>query len=325
METTLNWQRICYTKYSLYFSVLELKLPLLLVCFSAAVVPSGASAAKPQPSYSYNQSSQLFSVQPKVEASASISAATTNQTWKIMESLNLGPQPKATPVPTFTIGQATASSSSSTSSSTTTSTANQDYSTVNLSDLHEFFPNISSGMAQVSATSQASTVSSQASSSFTLQSSQFRVDAQLGDDEIPEFPSFSEAQAPGTLDSLNMDDFVDLLNPRLMSESGNGVVALAQGSCQQAAPPSSSTAAQNIAVPQNTDPASNPGSTWMNYPTSIVSLLQNEGMMDIASNNNNHRPAELDEFDELMSADEDRLMSIFQSESQPGFVSGQPT
>ncbi|XP_070785623.1 transcription factor p65 isoform X1 [Enoplosus armatus] len=283
---------------------------------AAAVVPPGASGAKPQPSYSqYNQPGHLFSVQPKVEATPSISAATTNQTWRIMESLNLGPQPKATPVPNFTMSQAPASSS------TTTSTANQDYSTVNLSDLHEFFPNISSAIAQEPAASQGSAASSQTSSSFTLQGSQFRVDAPLVDEYIPEFPSFSEAQAQGTLDNLTMDDFEDLL-----SESGNGTSMLAHASCQQAAPPSSSTAAQNSAASQNiSDPASNPGSTWMNYPNSIVNLLHTEGMIDIAPNNNNHRPAVLDEFDELMSADEDRLISIFNSGTQAGFVSGHPT
>nr|XP_046235823.1 transcription factor p65 isoform X2 [Scatophagus argus] len=287
----------------------------------AAVVPPGASGVKPQPSYPYSQSSQLFSVQPKVEASPSISAATTNQTWR-MESLSLGPQAKATAVPSFTIGQIPASS---TSSSTTTSTSNQDYSTVNISDLHEFFPNISSAIAQESTASQGSTVSSQTSNSFTLQGSQFRVDTPLVDDDIPEFPSFSEAQAPGTLENLNMDDFEDLLNPNLMSESGNGTSTVVLSSGQQAAPSSSSTAAQNSAVTQNiSDPANNPGSTWMNYPTSIVSLLQNEGMMDIAANNN-HRPPVLDEFDELMSADEDRLISIFNSGGQARFVSGHPT
>lgn len=275
----------------------------------------GASAAKSQPSYSYNQPGQLFSVQPKADA------ATTNQTWKIMESLNLGPQPKAAPVPTYTMAPPS-SSASSTSSSTTASAANQDYSTVSLSDLHEFFPNMSSSMAQGSSASQANTVPSQASSSFNLPASQFRVEATIGDDDIPEFPSFPEAQATGALDSLNMDDFEDLLNHRLMSESGNSAVA--HGSSQQTGPHSSST--QNSAVPQNTDPASTPGSTWMNYPTSIVSLLQNEGMMDMPPhNNNNHRPAMLDDLDELMSADEDRLISILQSESQAGFVSGQPT
>lgn len=238
-----------------------------------------------------------------------VSAATTNQTWKIMESLHLGSQPKATPVSNFTMSQA--------ASSTATSTANQDYSTVNLADLHEFFPNISSAMAQETAASQAS--SSQSSSSFTLQGSQYRVDPPLVDDDIPEFPSFSEAQPPGVLDNLNMDDFEDLLNPNLMNEGGNVPVILASASCQQAH--SSSSAAH---ASQNTcDPAGLPGSTWMNYPNSIVHLLQNEGMIDMSSNNGNHRSTVLDEFDELMSADEDRLISIFNS--QAGFVSGHPT
>ncbi|XP_070849025.1 transcription factor p65 [Chaetodon trifascialis] len=289
---------------------------------AAAVMPPGASGAKPQPSYSYNQPGQLFSVQPKVEASSSISAETTSQTWRIMESLNLGPQPKATPVPSFTMSQVPASSSSS---STTTPIVTQDYSTVNLSDIHEFFPNISSAIGQEPAASQGSTASSHTSSSFTLQGSQFRVDAPLVDEDIPEFPSFSEAQAAGTLDNLNMDDFEDLLNPTLMNESGNGTSMLVQASCQQAVPSSSSAAAQNSEASQNTsDPSNNPGSTWMNYPNSIVNLLQNEGMIDMAPNNN-HRPAVLDEFDELMSADEDRLISIFNSGSQARFVSGHPT
>ncbi|XP_029310324.1 transcription factor p65 isoform X2 [Cottoperca gobio] len=276
-----------------------------------AVVPPGASGTKPQPSYSY-QPGQLFSVQPKVETSPSISVSNTNQTWRIMESLNLGPQPKATPVSKFTMSQAPL-----TCSPTTISTVHQEYPTVNMSDLHEFFPHIS--LAQEPAASQGSTASSQTSSSYTLLGSQFRVEAPLVDDDIPEFPSFSEAHVPGVLDSLNMDDFEDLLNPALMNESGHGTSVLQQASCQQAG--SCSTAAHSVASQNISDTAGIPGSTWMNYPNSIVSLLQNEGMID----NNNPRAVELDEFDELMSADEDRLISIFNNGSQVGFVSGHPT
>ncbi|KAL6118831.1 rela [Pungitius sinensis] len=268
----------------------------------ATAPPPGASGAKPHSSYLY-QPSQL-SVQPKVEASNS--AATTNATWAIMESLNLGP--KATPVPNFTMSQVPTSRSV-----TTPSTGNQEYSTVNLSDLHQYFP-ASSATAQDTTSSQAS---SQANVSFAQQSSH----PPIADDDIPEFPSFSEAQAQGTLDQLNMDDFEDLLNPALLNDCGNGTSMLAQVSFQQAAPPGGS-----IAASQNTsDAGSIPGSTWMNYPNSIVHLLQNEGMIDMASGNMNQRPAMLDEFDELMSADEDRLISIFNSGSQAGFVSGHPT
>ncbi|KAM6959918.1 transcription factor p65 [Tautogolabrus adspersus] len=255
-----------------------------------AVVPPSAGAAKLQPSYSYNQPGQLFSVQPKVESSPSISAATTSQTWRIMEGLSLGTQPKATPVPNFTMSQPQAPTSSA-----TTSTANQDFSTINMSDLHK----------------------------YSLQGSQFPVDLPPLDDDVTGFPSFDETQARGTLDSLNMDDFEDLMNPSLIGDSGNNMVL---SSCQQAVP--SSAAAQNGAALSQIsfDPSGNPGSTWMNYPNSIVNLLQNEVMNDVPpTNNNNHRPPVLDEFDELMSADEDRLISIFSSGSQARFVSGHPT
>lgn len=285
-----------------------------LCVFPAAVVPP--SGVKPPAPYSY-QPGQLFSVQPKVEVSPSSSSVTTSQTWKIMESLNLGPQPKATPVASFTLSQAP-SSSVAAPSSTTASNTNPDFPTVNLSDLHEFFPNISSAMAQEPMPVQGNTASSQASSSFNHQGPPFRVD----DDDIPEFPSFPEAQAQGNLYSLNMEDIEDLL----------GSSMLGQAPCQQAvaAPGSAAAAPSNTAAQNTSDPASNPGSTWMNYPNSIVNLLQHEGMMNTASSSsggsNNHQQGHmLDEFDELMSADEDRLISIFNSENQAGFVSGHQT
>lgn len=236
-----------------------------------------------------------------------------------MESLKLGPQPKANLVPAFTMSSAPTPSSTT----TTTSAAHQEYSTVNISDLHEFFPNI----AQEAASSQMA--APQSSSSFTLQESQFRVDAALVDEDIPEFPSFSDTQVPGTLDSLNMEDLEDFLNQRAMSEGGNGTSGLP--SCQQASVSKSSTAAQTGAASQNiSEPPSNPGITYMNYPNSIANLLRSEDMMVLGSgltisNNSHHQSAVLDDLDELMSADEDRLMSIFNSGSQAGFVSGHPT
>ncbi|XP_061565499.1 LOW QUALITY PROTEIN: transcription factor p65 [Cololabis saira] len=283
---------------------------------TAAELPRGAAGPKPQPSYSYAQPGQLFSVQTKVEPSSSVSTGTTNQTWKIMENLKLGPQPKANPV-AFTMSAA--SSSSSSSSAAVNPAASQDYSTVNLADLHEFFPNISSAMAQEPAAAQGSAPSSQAAGSFSLQGSQFRVDAPLGDEDIPEFPSFPEAQVP--LEHLNMDDFEDLLNARLTGEGGSGMLT----SCQQTGLPGSSAAGQNSAAAHNpSDPAGIPGSTWMNYPNSIVNLLQNENMIDTAPSNNNNRPGVLDVFDDLMSADEERLISILIMEAMLGLCQDIP-
>uniref|UniRef100_A0A3Q2Q1X3 V-rel avian reticuloendotheliosis viral oncogene homolog A n=2 Tax=Fundulus heteroclitus TaxID=8078 RepID=A0A3Q2Q1X3_FUNHE len=292
------------------------KLPLMSL--QAAEAPPSAGGLKPQPTYAYNQPGHLFSVQPKVEASSSISTATTSQTWKIMESLKLGPQPKANPEPTFTM-----SASVPSSTSTNTSTATQDYSTVNLSDLHEFFPNISSAMSQESAAPQGNPAppSQRDAISFPMQDPQFRVDHSLVDDEIPEFPSFSDAHVPGTLDSLNMEDFADLLNPRLMNEGGPGASMLTPS--QQGGP--SGSAGQSSAASQNApEPANNPGSTYMNYPNSIANLLRSEDMI-VLSPGNNQQPTVLDDFDVLMSGDEERFISIFNSGNQAGFVSGHPT
>ncbi|XP_030017750.1 transcription factor p65 isoform X2 [Sphaeramia orbicularis] len=281
-----------------------------------AALPSGASAAKSQASYSYMQSGQPFTAQAKLEPSLSITAPSPNQTWKLM---NLGPQPKPTPLANFTMSQPLAASSST----TTASTANQDFSTVNLADLHDFFPKMSSTITQDLASSQGTAASSQSSSSFSLQPSQFQVEAPLVDDDIPDFPSFPEAQVPGTLENLDMEDFEDLLSRRLTCETGNSTSMLGQAACQQT--PSSSNGIQNNIASQNTsDLLGNPGSTWMNYPNSIVNLLHNENMIDIIPNNSNNRPPVLDEFDELMSNDEERLISILNSGSQAGFVSGHP-
>ncbi|TNN34328.1 hypothetical protein EYF80_055509 [Liparis tanakae] len=252
----------------------------------------GPMLSSAQPPYSY-QPGRPFPVQPKAEA-----AASANQTWRIMESLNPGPPPKATPVAHFPMSQAAPPPCSATAA------ASQEYSTVNLADLQQqFYPDISTMVQGPPAPQGSSSCSSQSGVSFAPPGPQYHADAPLVDDDIPEFPS------------LNMEDFEDLLNPVLMSGSGSGASMSAQAPCQQ------SPAAFSTAVQNNSDPAGVPGSTWMNYPNSIVHLLQNEGMMD----NGGHRPPVLDELDELMSADEDRLISIFNGGGQAGFVSGHPT
>nr|XP_061810635.1 transcription factor p65-like [Nerophis lumbriciformis] len=253
----------------------------------APTFPPSASGAKPQPTFAYVQPSQMFSAQTKAEVSPLPSAA--SQSWKIMESLNLGPQPKAVQVPSLPMNQP--------------SVPNQEYSTVSLSDIQEFFP---SSAAEPSA-SQGSVGSSQSTGFFHLMGSHFPVPGGPAEDDVPQFPIFSEAQTQGTLDSLNMDDLEDLLNPP--HENVDGQRASAAG--------------QHNAASQNTsDQAGVPASTWMNYPNSIVNLLQNESMMDVLTNSNQQRPAVLDEFDEF---DEDRLFSFLNSGSQAGFVSGHPT
>uniref|UniRef100_A0A1A8N9S9 V-rel reticuloendotheliosis viral oncogene homolog A n=1 Tax=Nothobranchius rachovii TaxID=451742 RepID=A0A1A8N9S9_9TELE len=268
--------------------------------------PPGASGMKPQSTYSCIQPGQFASVQPKVTTAAA------NEPWKIMESLKMGPQPKNNPLPFI---MSSAAPPPSMAPTTSAAAASQDYQTVNLSDLHEFFPNISSAISQEPAAAQGNTEPTQPGTIFSNPDSQFQVETTLVDED---FPSFSDAQVPSTLDSLNMEDLVDLLNPRL--DVGNSASMFA-------AVPNSAAGPHNGSVSQNTsEPVSNPGSTYMNYPNSIANLLRSETMMVAGpGSSSNHQPTVLDDLEELMSADEERLISIFNSGSHAGFVSGHPT
>ncbi|XP_055794834.1 transcription factor p65-like [Salvelinus fontinalis] len=255
------------------------------------VAPPRAASVKPQPYYNSPQPGQLFQPQPKAEPSS-----TPAETWKFLNSLTLDSQHKATPVARFTTNpQASAATS-------------QAFPTVNLSDLHGFtFSTFASPQEPVSAAA-----TPEPTSTF-VQDSQFRVDGPMVDEELPEFPSFSEVHQSGTLDSINIDDFQAMLvQSGLAGEGpGNSRVSVSQAPCHL--------------------PATNPvvnnscgGSTWMNYPNSIVNLLQSEGMIDSSPGNSN-QPAVLDDLDVFSSMDEDRLMSILNSGNQAGFVSGHQT
>ncbi|XP_016318487.1 putative transcription factor p65 homolog isoform X4 [Sinocyclocheilus anshuiensis] len=161
----------------------------------------------------------------------------------------------------------------------------QDFPTVNLSDLHDFNSFMASD--QTSAEPAAEPIQSAA------------------DDELPEFPSFSEVQG-SDVDNINIEDFQALL-----VQSGlPGEVGLSLGK------PGSSTEPA-------ADHAGN-GSTWMSFPPSIASLIQNESMMESAAPPA-PAPGVLDDLEVLNSIDDDRFMSIFTSGHQVGFLSGHPT
>uniref|UniRef100_A0A3B4A1P6 IPT/TIG domain-containing protein n=1 Tax=Periophthalmus magnuspinnatus TaxID=409849 RepID=A0A3B4A1P6_9GOBI len=258
------------------------------------VAPPAVASARPQPAYCYPQSSQSFSHQPKVEPSPSLCSisSTTNSPWKI-EGLTLSSHPKATPgsLPNFTQNQPQASAPQSQPSTS------QDYSTINLPDLHEFFPNFSSAIGLEPPSSQPSS-----SSSSQMQSSQYHMESAIDYDD---FPSISDAPDGGTLESLNMDDFVDLVNPVNRHQVSEG--ATNHAGCHQL----SSVANSNT---HQTAVEGNPGSTWMDYPTSITDLLNNENMIDTLGSSNNSVPhQEIGEFEGFMSTDDDRFISILNS------------
>ncbi|XP_055756598.1 transcription factor p65-like [Salvelinus fontinalis] len=262
------------------------------------VAPPSAVSVKPQPYYNGPQPGQLFQTQPKAEAS------TTAETWKFLNSLTLDSQPKATPVASFTTNP---------QASAATAASSQAFPTVNLSDLQGFsFHTFVCPQEPVSAAA-----TPEPTSSFGVQGSQFKVD-----EELPEFPSFSEAQPAGTLDSINIDDFQAMLGQSCLAGEGpkSSEASAPQAPCHL---PSTNNVAQNQADLANHH-ISCGSSTWMNYPNSIVNLLQNESMMD-SSPGNASQPAALDDLDVLSSIDEDRLMSILNSGNQYSFVSGHQT
>ncbi|XP_016115864.1 transcription factor p65-like [Sinocyclocheilus grahami] len=161
----------------------------------------------------------------------------------------------------------------------------QDFPTVNLHDLHDFNSFMASD--QTSAEPAAEPIQSTA------------------DDDLPEFPSFSEVQG-SDVDNINIEDFQALL----VQSGFPGEAGLSLGK------PGSSTEPA-------ADHAGN-GSTWMSFPPSIASLIHNESMMESAAPPA-PAPGVLDDLEVLNSIDDDRFMSIFTSGHQVGFLSGHPT
>lgn len=244
-------------------------------------VASAGAAVKPQTSSFFAPAAgpapgQLFA------ASAPSSSSSTSDTWKFLQSLTVDAQPKAA---------ASAFSSQSTAAAGLT----QDFPTVNLSDLHDFTLNNFISHDQMSAPPPAEPVQSAAApDSFTA--GPFRVE---GDDEIPEFPSFSEVQS-SDVDNINIEDFQALL-----VQSGlPGEAGLAMGKPE----------------PEHTG-----NSTWMSFPPSIASLIQNESMMESAAPPAPAATGVLDDLDMLTSIEDERFMTMFTSSSQVSFLSGHPT
>uniref|UniRef100_A0AAY4A3D6 RHD domain-containing protein n=1 Tax=Denticeps clupeoides TaxID=299321 RepID=A0AAY4A3D6_9TELE len=206
------------------------------------------------------------------------------------------------------------------------STSTQEYPTVNLADLHDFtFTNFSSqdGTSATAARNDGAAgasglgVASEPTQSFGVQPAPFRVDPTLVEEDLPEFPSFSDAQANNTLDSINIEEIQTLLAQSGLPAEGSapGPSMALPSSCHTS---SAMTCNNNVGNPSACHPGN--GSTLMNYPVSIANCLQNESFMV-----NPVLPETLDDMDCLNSLDEDRLMSILASSDQTSFLQGHPT
>ncbi|KAJ8405402.1 hypothetical protein AAFF_G00318750 [Aldrovandia affinis] len=259
------------------------------------------------------QPGQLFFSQPKVET------VPTSDTWQFLNSITLESQPKATPVTSL---------SGPTPAPPTAPL--QDYRTVNLSDLYGFsFPACSSAQATgsgvgggagivdgggcggVGAGVPEAVTPSEPGTSFAVLGSRFRTDHVLCDEELPEFPSLIDGHASGTLDSINTEEFQALLGQSGLAGGATGAgVGLGNPGGACTLPPSSVSSSTTLNPPDLSASNHLCGGTWMNYPNSILSLLQIDSMMEGPVATPPSLPVGLDDLDGLSSMDEDRLMSI---------------
>ncbi|TRY65506.1 hypothetical protein DNTS_021731 [Danionella cerebrum] len=280
------------------FPVAKRSLPITKPASATGLPTAAAVSMKPQSSSSFFPPAQtpLFAQTAlKMEASSSSSSSSTStstgETWKFLPTLTLNSQPKPPPISSFTHPA-------------------HDFPTVNISDLRDFglVANPVGVPTASLAESTPSVVSQDTHSSVFGINSMFRVDANLADNEIPEFPSFSEM--PGSdVDNINIEEFQALLVQSCIPGDGK---------------PTNPVSTSDVSDPS----AEQNGSTWMSFPPSIASLIASESMMDnpvVSGSNLAKASGVLDDLEELNSIDDDRLMSIFNSNSQVGFLSGHPS
>ncbi|KAK2913195.1 hypothetical protein Q8A67_001594 [Cirrhinus molitorella] len=268
----------------------------------AASASAGSLVKPPTSSFFPSAPGQLFAA-PAQSSRKPEPPTSTSDTWKFLQSLTVVSEPKAPAANAFA------------SQSAAPAGLTQDFPTVNLSDLHDFTLNNFMAPDPMSAPVAAEPVQSAVATGVsqdmhnTFTGGPFRVDP---DDELPEFPSFSEVQG-SDVDNINIDDFQALLVQSVLPpDSGLGMGKPAcHGSAASEAPEAAGDHAGN-------------GSTWMSFPPSIASLIQNENMME-SSAPPAPASAVLDDLEVLNSIDDDRFMSIFTSSNQVGFLSGHPT
>ncbi|XP_066506882.1 transcription factor p65 [Hoplias malabaricus] len=263
--------------------------PAAAASVSPALNPAAMSSvpvAKPQPFFS-PPPGHLFA--PKVETSRAPSAG---DSWNMLKTLT---------------------------APCTTASAPQPFHTVNLSDLHDFafssFQNSAPEQTNPSSSRREGAGNNMAGAAVTqeIQNNLPMVD----DDDLPEFPSFSEAQ-PSDVETINIEDFQVLLGQSLAGEGACGIGSSASASASATATTDSAANSGSNLIGNNS--GSNV-STWMNFPQSITNLLQSEQILDPPVVPQN---MDFDEMDMISSIDEDRLMSIFTG-SEPNFLSGHPT
>ncbi|GAA6092213.1 transcription factor p65 [Tachysurus ichikawai] len=187
--------------------------------------------------------------------------------------------------------------------------------TVNLSDLHDFpysnFPSSTPDQSDTSRRGEGTGARNTAAQEVQNTFSSF-------DNDILNFPSFSEAQT-SDVENINTAEFQALFSQSgLPGEGPSNASACHANTAGNTTADSASCSGGAEQASRNLD-----NETWMSFPTSIISYLQNEPMVQSATPVTPIQQI-LDDTDIMNSLDEDRLMSILHNGNQ-NFLSGHPT
>lgn len=144
---------------------------------------------KPQTSSFFGSAPGQLFTQPAQSSLKMEPATSVADTWKFLQSLTVDSQPKAVAVSSFT------------SQSVAPAGLTQDFPTVNLSDLHDFTLNNFIAPEQINTAGAVGNAGGVSQDMQNALGGAFRVD-----DELPEFPSFSEVQN-SDVDNINIEDF----------------------------------------------------------------------------------------------------------------------
>ncbi|MCJ8749030.1 hypothetical protein PDJAM_G00171490 [Pangasius djambal] len=286
------------------------------------------------PQRSYNTARRTFTA-PKLSAAASappvvnpvscMGAVKTPPLFSTPPPGHLFTQTKTEPTPSNEDGWKFFSNVTVQPSAASAPSVTQDFRTVNLSDLHDFsFPTFPpTAPDQSDSGSRRDGTSANAAGTTVAQEVQntFAPSINLMDEnEIPEFPSFSEAQT-SDVENINTDEFQALLGQSGLPGDGTPATSVCHANAV-----GNMTVDNALGSNGAEQVARNMGNgTWMSFPPSIISLLQNEQMTDTGLPSTSATPVTLDDMDIMNSMDEERLMSIVNCSNQVSFLSGHPT
>lgn len=260
------------------------------VCHPLVVNPVQCHVGKPPSLFNTLPPGHLFT-QTKTEPTPS----NNGDGWKFFSNVTV--QPSSAPDPSIA----------------------HDFRTVNLSDLHDFsYPNFPSSAPDQSDTSRRGDGTG-ANGAGTTAAQEVQNTFPSFENEILDFPSFSEAQT-SDVDNINNDEFQALFSQSGLPGEGPSTASVCHANAV------GNTANDSASGSNGAEQAARNG-TWMNFPPSIINFLQNEQMPDSGMPATTATPVQhiLDETDMLNSLDEDRLMSILNNGNQVSFLSGHPT